>query len=411
MPIDSRVKKLRSEYDVTAPTLEILDHGRQEADRLNLDDYFVVDVDAHREPTPHWPEVMEYIDNPVMRANAKADYGINGKLLYVNGTDGYHFQAMHGRVAHQSGQREALDIADDIYREVELSRRAMDAMSIDRQVIFPTVLLTLGLARLASGEAQIAWAYNRWMVERLCAQEPRLLFLPYLPMQDPDMCLRIVRYFAGKPGVVGFLVTSQRFAPVHDNRYMKLYSEIEDTGLPLAFHAGPTWDDEWMKTMNRFLSVHALSFVHCNLVHLTNWVINGLPERFPKLKVMWVESGLAWIPFLMQRLDHEYLKRTSEAPLLRRLPSEYMRDFYYSSQPLEVDHPKLLQSTMEAMNAETQLVYSSDWPHWDFDLPGSVAGLPFLSEDAKRNILGLNAAELFGLEVPERFRGSAATRR
>ena len=75
-----------------------------------------------------------------------------------------------------------------------------------------------------------------------------------------------------------------------------------------------------MKTMNRFLSMHAISFVHCNIVHMTNWLMNGLPERFPRLKVIWVESGLAWVPFLMQRLDHEYLKRTSEAPLLKRPP-------------------------------------------------------------------------------------------
>ena len=45
------------------------------------------------------------------------------------------------------------------------------------------------------------------------------------------------------------------------------------------------------------------------MVHLTNWIINGLPERFPKLKVIWIESGLAWLPFMMQRLDHEYLMR------------------------------------------------------------------------------------------------------
>ena len=109
---------------------------------------------------------------------------------------------------------------------------------------------------------------------------------------------------------------------------------------------------------------------------MTNWVINGLPERFPQLKVIWVESGLAWVPFLMQRLDHEYLKRTSEAPLLKRLPSEYMREMYYTSQPMEMDNLELLESTMEAINAETQLLYASDWPHWDFDLPSSILDLP-----------------------------------
>ena len=72
------------------------------------------------------------------------------------------------------------------------------------------------------------------------------------------------------------------------------------------------------------------------MVHLTNWIINGIPERFPKLKVMWIESGLAWLPFMMQRLDDEYMMRPIDAPLLKRLPSEYMREMYYTSQPIEV---------------------------------------------------------------------------
>ena len=101
----------------------------------------------------------------------------------------------------------------------------------------------------------------------------------------------------------------------------------------------------------------------------------------------------------MQRLDHEYLMRTSEAPLLKRLPSEYMREMYYTSQPLEKSDLKLLEATMKAFNAETQLLYASDWPHWDFDPPSAITTLPFLSDQAKRNILGLNAARLFNLEV------------
>ena len=64
--------------------------------------------------------------------------------------------------------------------------------------------------------------------------------------------------------------------------------------------------------------MHALGFVWCNMVHMTNWVLNGIPERFPKLKSIWVESGLAWVPFLMQRLDDQFLMRPSEAPQLKR---------------------------------------------------------------------------------------------
>ena len=118
------------------------------------------------------------------------------------------------------------------------------------------------------------------------------------------------------------------------------------------------------------------------------------------LLVVWIESGLAWVPFLMQRLDSEYMMRSSEAPLLRRKPSEYMAEMYYTSQPLERSNMKLTQATFEAINADTQLLFASDWPHWDFDLPSSITSLPFLDAEAKRNILGLNAARLFNLEVP-----------
>jgi predicted TIM-barrel fold metal-dependent hydrolase len=70
---------------------------------------------------------------------------------------------------------------------------------------------------------------------------------------------------------------------------------------------------------------------------------------------------------------------------------------YYTSQPMERTHPKLLAATLEAIHAETQLLFASDWPHWDFDTPGKLMSLPFLSEQAKRNILGENARRLFKL--------------
>jgi uncharacterized protein len=85
--------------------------------------------------------------------------------------------------------------------------------------------------------------------------------------------------------------------------------------------------------------------------------------------------------------------------MLKRPPSDYMRDMNYTSQPLERSNRDLLEATMKAMNAPTQLMFASDWPHWDFDPPSSITTLPFLCEEAKRNILGLNAARAFNLEV------------
>ena len=240
-------------------------------------------------------------------------------------------------------------------------------------------------------------AYNRWFVEQVQPGDPRIKTMLGLPFEDPSACLETIREFGNHPDVIGFLVTSQRHAGVHRNEYLPIYAELQERGLPLGFHAGPSWQDTMTTTMNRFLSVHAMSFVTCNMTHLTNWIVNGMPERFPNLRTIWIESGLAWIPFMMQRLDHEYLMRQSEAPMLTQLPSDYMRQMYYTSQPMEITDMALLEATFRAMDAENTLLYSSDWPHWDFDVPGRVMTIPFLDDAAKRNILGGNARKVFNL--------------
>ena len=81
-----------------------------------------------------------------------------------------------------------------------------------------------------------------------------------------------------------------------------------------------------------------------------------------------------------------------------------MRDMFYTMQPMEATNLKLLEGTFEAIAADTQLLYASDWPHWDFDVPARLFDLPFLDDRSKRNILGLNAARLFNLDIPARYR-------
>jgi len=276
----------------------------------------------------------------------------------------------------------------------------MDAIGIDVAVMFPTPMLQLGLHPQVEVEVALARAYNRWLIERVLTHEPRIRSMLYLPFNDAEASYKIVQEFGDKPGVVGFMVTSARYRPVHHNSYMKTYALLEEMNLPLAFHAGYNWSDQTIGLMNQFISVHALGFVFYNMVHLANWVMNGLPERFPKLKVLWVESGIAWVPFMMQRFDNEYMMRSSEAPALKKLPSDYMRDMFFSTQPMEITDMAMLEQTFRMLKADTQLVYSSDYPHWDFDLPSTIYDLPFLNEQAKRNILGGNAIGVFNLKLP-----------
>lgn len=257
-------------------------------------------------------------------------------------------------------------------------------------------MLALGMHPDPQIETALSWAYTRWWTEEVLPQDNSVKSMVYLPFFDVDASIRMIKTFGEMPGVIGFMVTSTRYAAVHDNKYMRLYAMLEERGMPLGFHAAFNQQERLFEGMNRFISVHSIGFVLNTLIHATNMIINGIPERFPKLKILLIESGLAWIPFLMQRLDNEYLMRTNEAPLLKKLPSQYLAEnFYYSSQPLESTNMEALELTMKMMNAKTQLLYSSDYPHWDFDLPSVIWDLPFLDDQAKRNILGLNSLEVF----------------
>lgn len=398
----TRIDQVRELQEITnaTDTRDYLYAASRQA-KQQYDDYeLVVDIDAHLQEGRFWNELLAFMDNDVLRHAGETMLAGGVRTPLINMQPGMSFQSLSGRVPHQSGPAEKVeDPATHGHPFAQIMRRSMDAMGVDYQVIFPTAMLHLGMNPMEDIEIHMARAYCRWLTEKVCPEDKRLIGLVYLPFNNPDECEKLIREFGGHPQIVGFTICAVRHKPVHHNQYMRLYSMIEELGKPLVFHAGPHWDDPSFSQLNRFISMHALSFVHYNLIHMTNWVINALPERFPKLKTIWVESGLAWVPFLMQRLDHEALMRPSEAPGLKRMPSEYMQEMYYSSQPLERYDLKLLEATMDKMKAETQLLYSSDWPHWDFDPPSSITTLPFLSDQAKRNILGLNAARVFNLPV------------
>src|SRR5689334_21721838 len=377
-------------------TSRLLAHATQQAHQRKFDEMLIVDVDAHHYENEHIRDILPFMENDVLRqlSFAQTMKGGRGNLMPVQ----VGYQDMGGRVTrYPLRSTEKTDEAGP-QRDVALGHRWMDAMSVDYACLFPTGMLNIGLHPQKEMEVDLCWGYSRWLTEKVLPEsDGRFYSMLCLPFSDPDESLRHIEAFGDRKGVAGLMVTTVRHNPVHDNCYMKVYRALEERGLALSFHSGFHWGEAVFKGCNRFLSVHALGFSFYNILHLTNWVINGMGERFPKLPVIWIESGLAWVPFLMQRLDHEFMIRPSEAPLLKKKPSDYMRDMYYSSQPIEIQDRQAMECTFRMINAETQLLYSSDYPHWDFDLPATIYDLPFLSEKAKHNILGGTAARLFKL--------------
>jgi predicted TIM-barrel fold metal-dependent hydrolase len=379
------------EFDTTT----LLAHATQQAIQRRYEDFLIVDIDGHHYETASFAQICEFIEDPVMRDQAKYQgYGAGG---ITQGAGSY--QELGGRITRYPGRRKE-KTPQTPHRDITLTRRWMDAIGIDILCLFPTPMLGLGFTPRVEVEVALARAYNRWLCEVVLAGEPRIKSSLYLPFNDPEAAYKVVQEFGGKPGVIGFTVCTARHKQIYANEYMKTYAAIEEMGVPLIFHSSlGGGHDASLNLTNRFIAAHALGFSWWNILHCTNWLCNGLPERFPKLKTVWVESGLAWIPFLMQRLDNEWMMRSSEVPLLKRKPSDYMREMHYSTQPMEmVNNREALELTFKMINAESQLMYASDYPHWDTDLPSTIYDLPFLSETAKRNILGGNAKRVFNLE-------------
>jgi uncharacterized protein len=391
------------EFTFESDTRDLLANATRDLDRYGLRDRLIVDVDAHHEESLEWSEVLDCIDGEVLREYGRgmaAEYPAGRGFALNAYAPGLKFQEAGGRIPH-GAQRLELG-TEGTGHSVTVIERAVEAMGLDYQVVFPQTMLGIGTHPHKAVATALTMAYNKWFAKSVLGRDRRIKSMLNLPIEDPDATLETIRLYHDHPDVLGFLITSQRYFAVHHNALMPVYAELERVGMPLGFHAGPNWGDSWTLTMNRFTAMHAMSFVTCNMTHLSNWLFNGMPERFPNLKVIWIESGLAWMPFMMQRLDHEYLLRVSDAPLLTKRPSEYMREMFYTCQPMEVTHPKALTMTLDMIDAENTLLYSSDWPHWDFDPPSRIMTIEGLSETARDNILGRTAQRLFGTDkLPE----------
>jgi len=362
----------------------------------------VVDCDCHLLEPGAFNEMTAHISNPFVRR--QFERYPTPQLLYTLFPSTPGDRTMQGRISGSFAAAARTEVSetpralDGMHPTRATVLRSMRSIGIDYSVLFPTAMLTLGLSPQVEVEVALAQGFNRWLVRDVIPDEGPIKTMLYLPIGDPDASVALIEELGEASNVIGFLITCVRNQPLHENRFVKVFAALNERRLPLAFHSGPHWSEESFRQFNRFISAHALGFPFFAMCQMTNWIYSGLAERFPSVTPIFMEAGIAWLPFMVGRLDNEYRLRSSEAPLLTKMPSDYIRDFYYTSQPLDViENQHHMQAIMEMFDGENHLLYASDFPHQDFDLPSTIWDMSFLSEDARRKILGGNAARLFNL--------------
>ena len=264
-----------AEFDTTT----LLAHAADQAIERRYEDFCIVDVDCHHYETEAFNEILQYMEDPVIRHEAKYQGTARGGITSSDGS----YQEIGGRITRYPGRR-IEKVPPTPHRDITLMRRWMDAMGVDIACMFPTPMLNLAACPRVEVEVAMAQAYNRWLCDKILGEEDRFKSMLYLPFNDPEACYKTVLEFADRKGVIGFMVTATHYRGVYDNAYAKTYAALQERNLPLAFHAAFNWADSGLSMTNRFIAVHALGFAWHNMLHLTNWVVNGMPERFPRLK-------------------------------------------------------------------------------------------------------------------------------
>ncbi|TDF92576.1 amidohydrolase family protein [Paenibacillus piri] len=343
----------------------------------------IIDCDVHPYPKSK-DEIKAYLEQPW-----KDRYNGSGRGFYGN--------PVHGERLDSSPPGGGPGGSDpDFLREQHI-----DKYGIDHCILMPRAFCNL-LPDPDFGTA-VAAAYNEWLAATWLGEYNRDgVFKGSITIahQDPSAAAAEIDRWAGHPHFVQVMTDSGARAPFGQRQYYPIYAACERHGLPFAIHPGtdgmginvqptpgyPTHYIEWHTCLS-------LSFQ----AHLVSLLTEGVFERFPGLKIVLVEGGVAWLPALMWRLDAEYKALRFEVPWLKKRPSEYLRDHVrITSQPLErPDQDKFLLHTLEAMDAEHILMFSSDYPHWDFDSPQFA--FPKLPEELHRRIFSGNARELYGL--------------
>ena len=217
------------EYDTTIS----LAHATDQAIARRYEDFMIVDVDSHHYETESFSEIADYIDDPVLRHEAKFQGLSRGGINQGKGS----CQEMGGRIVRYPGRAQGEDAANAASRhhaDAALDgrigrRRRLHVPDADAQPLAAAARgyrdrAGLGLQPLALRAHPVA----RTSASARCST---------CPSTTAQECLKMVEAFADKPGVIGFMVTSTHYKACHDNSYIKTYAALQERGLPLAFHS------------------------------------------------------------------------------------------------------------------------------------------------------------------------------
>lgn len=339
-----------------------------------MPDFPILDADGHVTETAE--QVARYLDEPYRRRP------LTFPIYPADGWD-----------------RRLLGTLGDWAGDAESWLRALDKGGMELTVLYPTSGLFVSFLKDRAWAVALCRAYNSYLHETFVKVSPRLRAVALLPVQDPEAAAVELRRAVRELGLCGAMLAADGSHLLGDGRFDPIYEEAQRLGVMLGVHAsGSHLGGAGVDLFPRFIQAHTVSHPFGQMRQLTSVVFEGVPERFPTLRLAFLEAGAGWAPYWIERMDDEFATRgAAEAPVLKRRPSDYVRggNVYFSCEADEWLLPQAMR-----LVGENQIVYASDFPHWDHGYPGSVEEIVNrgdLTEAQKRKVLGENCRRLYGL--------------
>ena len=387
--------------------------------------YFMVSADCHvteglaflknvepeyRERTPHVETRDDGSQWLISEGNAPNMVKPGAKTKTVQDQQSFE-KAEHNR--HYGNRMEA----EDLVRagggktiEQRIADQAIDG--IDAELLFPTT----GLYCWATPDPVFAMAmcraWNRW-AHQICGSymqgpSPTIIPMALIAAGDIEGAMREITWAAdhGYRGVcLGNQPTYGPTAPgslqYNSPLFEPIWSLIEETGLVITYHVSTGRDPRAAGGNGGAIINYVCHSMETTIEPLVQMITSGTFERHPKLQAGIVESGIGFVPWLLETLDYSFKAHHFWVrPVTPDLPSEYFKRNCFAT--FQEDHVGL--ALAEQLGIVDNLMWANDYPHHEGSWPHSAQAIErnmgHLSDDSRAKILGLNAARVFGLPVP-----------
>ncbi len=350
------------------------------------------------------------------------------RVVRVNGADKWFigdkdFGSLGGNVIARNRNKLLGKLAYQTYDEIHPGSymvkprlEEMDEMGIWAQICFQNGGLTQAGSLLALKDDDLAMTvirgYNDACAERMAESNNRIFCMATLPYWDKALMLAETRRIIDM-GIKGIVLPDRPERLVagylgEDHKVNPFWEEFFDTcnavGMPLNFHINASldtgsaiWDN---LRFNQKLPITAMLHTLGVAATMSNFMVSGILDKYEDLKIGLIESGIGWVPFVLEMLEHQFDEfRTVEDNGLKKRPKEYFAKNFWVSFWFENYAP---QHMLEEIGID-RVMFETDFPHPTSLYPGVqeklVEQLSGYDYETRKLILQGNASRLFNLDL------------